>query len=185
MDRTEFLRGCSGALCACILADGIVPGETCAGDAAPAEDWRLRFVRRRYARLVGILSEKVGEGTLNAILRDLGAYCSSTDPRLSQYRGDLGGYRAHIKETASGDDVAFDRERGVITVTSPERTDCFCPLISVESETPQVVCNCSLGWHQATWGTVTGKKVRVELKESVLSGGKRCTFEVQVPQEDT
>jgi hypothetical protein len=184
MNRTEFLRSCSGGLCACIVAEGIVPADSRAADAAPPEDWRLRFVRRRYARLIGILSDRMDEPTVNAVLHELGAYCSSTDARLSQYGGDLEGYRAHIRQTASGDDVAFDRERGVITVTSPAREDCFCPLISVHDQTPRVVCNCSLGWHQATWETVTRKKVRVELKESVLRGGKRCVFEVQILEED-
>jgi predicted ArsR family transcriptional regulator len=155
----------------------------CAAEAAPAEDWRLRFVKRRYARLMGILSDKMDEKALSAVLRELGTYCSSTDARLAQFRGDMEGYRAHVKQTASGDDVTFDQERGLITVTSPERADCFCPLISVQSHTPPVVCNCSLGWHQATWETVTGKKVRVELTESVLRGGKRCVFRIHVLEE--
>jgi hypothetical protein len=57
-------------------------------------------------------------------------------------------------------------------------------LISVEAGTPPVVCNCSLGWHKGTWETVTGRKVRVSLKESVLRGGKRCVFEVQLLQDE-
>jgi hypothetical protein len=126
----------------------------------------------------------MSEGELNTVLRDLGVYCSSTDPRLERYRGDLEGYRAHLKQTLSGDDVAFDKERGIITVTGGERPDCFCPLISKGAHTPQVACNCSLGWHKGTWETVTGKKVRVELKESVLRGGKRCVFEVRILKED-
>jgi hypothetical protein len=179
MNRTEFLRSCSGGLCACIVAPAVSAG---ASEAAVPQDWRLRFVRQRYAKLVGILSTKMDPKALDGVLHELGAYCSSSDPRLTQYRGDLEGYCAHLKQTASGDDVAVDRERNIITVTSPERTDCFCPWISVEHQTPAVVCNCSLGWQQATWETVTGKRVQVELKESVLRGGKRCVFEVRVLQ---
>jgi len=182
MNRTEFLRNCSGGLCACIVAHGTSSAASLASDAASPEGWRLAFVRRRYARLIGILSEKMDERSLDGILHELGAYCSSTDARLAQYRGDVEGYCAHLRQTASGDDVAVDRERGTITVTSPLRADCFCPWISVENHTPAVVCNCSLGWHQATWERVTGKKVQVELKESVLRGGKRCVFEVRILQ---
>ena len=65
-------------------------------------------------------------------------------------------------------------------MSSPERTDCFCPLISVAQNTPPVACQCSLGWQQHTWETLLQKKVRVELKESVLRGGKRCVFEIRV-----
>jgi hypothetical protein len=183
MNRSEFLRGCPGGLCAC-LAPGGVLAATSGADAATAEDWRSRFVKRRYARFIGILSNTLDEESLSAVLRELGTYCSSTDPRLEQFRGDLEGYRAHIKQTASGDDVAFDPDRNVITVTSPERADCFCPLVGVQDQTPPVACNCSLGWHQGTWETVTGKKVQVELKESVLRGGKRCVFQVQVLTEN-
>lgn len=49
--------------------------------------------------------------------------------------------------------------------------------------TPKVVCNCSLGWQKRTWETVLGKKVDVELVESVLRGGKRCVFRVRVSDE--
>jgi hypothetical protein len=37
-----------------------------------------------------------------------------------------------------------------------------------------------LGWQQHTWETLLQKKVTVELKESVLRGGKRCIFEIRV-----
>ena len=183
MNRTDFLKQCSGGMCACLAAGGLMPAAATA-DAAPSEDWRLGFVKRRYARLLGKLSDTMDQEALGAVLLDLGTYCSTSDPRLEQYRGDLDGYCAHIRQTASGDDVAIDREKGVITVTSPERADCFCPLISVEADTPPVACSCSLGWHKGTWETVTGKKVCVSLKESVLRGGRRCVFEVQLLQDE-
>jgi predicted hydrocarbon binding protein len=63
-------------------------------------------------------------------------------------------------------------------MVSPERTECWCPLNC--AKTPNVVCNCSLGWQQHTWETLLQKKVKVELKESVLRGGKRCVFEIRV-----
>jgi len=182
MNRSEFLRSCSGGLCACLCAQGITAGASLA-DKAPAEDWRLGFVRRRYAKLISLLSEKMDPKVLDETLHELGAFCSSTDPRLAKYRGDLDGYCAYLRQTASGDDVVVDQARGVLTVTSPVRADCFCPWISVKNQTPGVVCNCSLGWQQATWEAVTGKKVQVELKESVLRGGKRCVFEVTMQQE--
>jgi predicted ArsR family transcriptional regulator len=183
MNRKQFLRGCATGLCGCVAAGAIPPGGPSAAEAAPAEDWRQRFVRRRYAKLMEILSSRVDEKALNETLHDLGSYCSTTDEKVGTFRGNFDGYREHLKQTASGDTVAFDREKGLITVTSPERADCFCPLVSVQDKTPQVVCNCSLGWHQRTWQTVLGKKVQVELKESVLRGGRRCSFQVHVSDE--
>jgi len=37
-----------------------------------------------------------------------------------------------------------------------------------------VVCHCTLGWNQRTWEALLERPVRVEVKESVLRGGKRC-----------
>ena len=63
-------------------------------------------------------------------------------------------------------------------MVSPERTECFCPLNGANAA--EQACNCSLGWQQHTWETFFQKKVRVDLKESVLRGGKRCVFEIHV-----
>jgi hypothetical protein len=183
MNRKQFLRDCACGVCGCVAARAMAPGVSSAAEGAPAEDWRLRFVRRRYAKLIEVLSNRMDEKTLNETLHDLGSYCSTTDDTVETYRGNFDGYREHLRQTASGDAVSFDREKGLITVTSPERADCFCPLISLQAKTPKVVCNCSLGWHQRTWQTVLGRKVRVELTESVLRGGRRCTFQVQVLNE--
>ena len=112
------------------------------------------------------------EKTLNETLFELGAYCSGLgDETLQKFRGDLEGYRKLVKQGVSGDNITYDWDKGVITMASDERTDCFCPLISRLNHTPTVACNCSLGWQKHTWETLLQKKVRVELKESVLRGG--------------
>ena len=91
---------------------------------------------------------------------------------------DFDGFCKSITQGVSGDTVTYDRDKGIITMISPERTDCFCPLNG--ANTPKVVCNCSLGWQQHTWEKMLQKRVKVELKESVLQGGKRCIFEIHV-----
>jgi hypothetical protein len=78
----------------------------------------------------------------------------------------------------SGDTVTYDREKRILTMASDERAACFCPFYGAGG--PGVACNCSLGWQQHTWETFFQKKVTVELKESVLRGGKRCVFEIHV-----
>ena len=138
-------------------------------------------MKERYAGLLRILSTRMDAKGLNEVLHDEGAYCASLwDQTVIQHRGDFEGFRKLIQQGSSGDVVTWDRDKGVITMTSPERADCFCPLNSRRQHTPEVVCNCSLGWQQHTWETFLEKKVQVELKESVLRGGKRCVFEVRV-----
>jgi len=141
----------------------------------------IPIVKQRYGKLLEILSSRMDEKTLNETLHELGTYCSSLgDERIKKFRGDFDGFCKAIKQSLSGDIVTYDREKGVITMDSGERTDCFCPLIGRLYNTPKVACNCSLGWQQHTWETLLGKKVHVELKESVLRGGKRCLFEIRV-----
>jgi hypothetical protein len=67
------------------------------------EDWRLKFVKERYAKLLGILSSRMDEKTLNETLAELGAYCSGLgNGTLKKFRGDLEGYRKMVKQSVSG-----------------------------------------------------------------------------------
>jgi hypothetical protein len=180
MNRKEFLGSCAAGLCACTGAALIPASSLRAAETAGADDWRLPFVQKRYGKLLEILSEQMDEETLAQVMRELGTYCSTTgDQWIGKFRDDFDGFSKSIKNGVSGDEVTYDREKGVITMTSPERTDCFCPLNS-RAHTPSLVCDCSLGWQQHTWETFLGRKVRVELKEAVLRGGKRCVFEIHV-----
>lgn len=184
MNRKEFLKNCACGLCSCAAAGFIAPEAAAAAEAKPPEDWRLHFVNQRYAKLLGILSSRMDEKTMNDTLFELGAYCSGLgDEWLKNSRGDLEGFRKAVKQGVSGDNITYDWDKGLITMASDERTDCFCPLISRFSNTPKVACNCSLGWQQHTWETLLQKKVKVELKESVLRGGKRCVFEIRVSEK--
>jgi predicted ArsR family transcriptional regulator len=184
MDRKEFLKTCAGGLCACAAACVAAPTEASGAETAKPEDWRWGFLKKRHAKLLQLLSDQMDEEELREILFKTGVFCSSEyDGMLEKYRGDVAGFAEHVRQSSSGDSVSYDREKNLITMTSPERDDCFCPLNGVAAKTPGVVCNCSLGWQQHTWETVLQEKVRVELKEAVLRGGKRCTFEIHILEQ--
>jgi predicted hydrocarbon binding protein len=184
LNRTEFLKTCAGGLCACAVtsfpaAAADAPAPAAPTPAAPKpEDWRFQFVKKRYAKLLEDLAGRVDQATLDDILQHLGRYCASTLSLLAKHPGDIDGFIAEFKKRAN-EDVTYDRAQGTITIVGPERSDCFCPLIDGRY-TPKAACNCSLGWQQQVYETLLGKKVRVELTESVLRGGKRCSFVVHV-----
>jgi hypothetical protein len=46
--------------------------------------------------------------------------------------------------------------------------------------TPAFFCNCSVGYQKESFGAVFGRPVQASLKESKLSGSKRCVFEVRL-----
>ena len=178
MNRQDFLKTCAAGLCACTATSLIAPTSASAAEPAKPEDWRFQFIKKRYAKLLEDLAGRVDERTMDEILRHLGRYCASTLPILQNHQGDFEGFIAEFKQRA-GEDITYDRAKGTITIVGPERGDCFCPLIDCRY-TPKTACNCSLGWQQHVYETLLGKKVRVELTESVLRGGKRCAFIVHV-----
>jgi len=115
MDRKEFLSTCAAGLCACAAGSLIPASRLSAGETASPDDWRLRFVKERYARMLQLLSDRMDKENLNQTLHDLGAYCASLwDQTIVQHRGDFDGFRKLIKQGSSGDDVTWDREKGVI-----------------------------------------------------------------------
>jgi len=184
MNRKEFLTTCGAGLCGCAAGSLIPASSLSAAGTDSAEDWRLRFVKERYASMLLILSERMEAKELSRTLSEVGAFCASRwDQFIVQHRGDFDGLAKAIRQGSSGDEVSWDREKGVIHMVSPERSDCFCPLNSRNQNTPPVVCECSLGWQQYTWETFLQKNVRVEMKESVLRGGKRCIFEIHIAGE--
>jgi hypothetical protein len=156
----------------------IAPGTATAGEARPPEDWRLPFVKKRYAKLLEILAGKMDDATLTEILRQLGYFCAGGYPLLQKHKGDVDGFIREFKQQTR-DDITYDREKGIITVVGREQSECACPLID-KRLTSGKACDCTLGWQQRTYETLLGKKVRVELKESVLRGGKRCVSEIRV-----
>ena len=90
MNRKEFLRNCACGLCSCAVVGLIAPESASSAEAKAPEDWRLPFVKQRYAKLLGILASRMDEKTLNETLAELGAYCSSTnDEATKKFSGDL------------------------------------------------------------------------------------------------
>jgi hypothetical protein len=178
MNRKQFLKNCACAVCSCAVAGAVAPLAAAADEKPNAADWRLAFAKDRYARLMGILARELDEKTLGGILRQVGAHCARQYPLIQQHKGDLDGFMREFK-ARNNEDISFDRATGVIMVAGPERGDCYCPLIDRHA-VPQAVCNCSLGWQQHAYETLLGKKVEVELKESVVHGGRRCVFQIHV-----
>lgn len=75
----------------------ISPVELCAAEPAKSDDWQLPFVKRRYAKLLEILGDKIDGKTINEILRLLGRHCAFTLPLIQQHKGDVEGYISAIK----------------------------------------------------------------------------------------
>lgn len=181
MDRKQFLRTCSGALCGCVAAYSLSPAE--AASQTPGSE-KSSFVNQRYAKLLDLVRSRMGERGLADCLHELGGFCSSTfDSTLQKYAGDVDGFMralAATKTPGKSVNVTYDRAARVVTMITDYGGECPCALNSTTAQTPPVVCNCSLGWHARTWKTILQKDVHVEMVETALRGGKRCVFRMHV-----
>ena len=175
MDRKEFLKSvCGLGACGCAVSLLGMPGSLHAAET-PAEDQRLAFVRCQVANLLGFMAVSASAEACAEILEKTGRECARLGQLQVRFKGDPEGYFAAARESW-GTDFAWDKQKSVVTVAVAEG-DCGCPLVD-QRQTPPVWCNCSVGYQKETFETIFGRPVHVSLKESKLSGGKRCVFEV-------
>jgi predicted hydrocarbon binding protein len=158
-------------------ADTVVPA------AAVPQDYellkqQLEGARERFAKLLAVMAGQLDAATRDSLLQSLGKQCSQDyGPFFSKYRGDLQGFLAKIK-TAWVERTEYDEKTGILRVIG-KPAPCACPLVKA-GRTPEAFCDCSRGWTQAAFSTVLGKPVSVEIEESILRGGSRCSFRVGI-----
>ncbi len=177
MDRKDFLKGvCGLGLCGCALnlAGGSRPPQ---GTEPAGEDQRLVFVRYQLAKLLANMAADVPREACVEVLEKTGRECARVGQLGVKFKGDLEGYFAAAKK-AWGTDFVWDKQQGVVTVAVAEG-ECGCPLVDPR-RTPVVWCNCSVGYQKEIFGAIVGRPVQASLKESKLSGSKRCVFEVKL-----
>ena len=178
MDRKQFLKTCASGLCACAAACISVGAK--AADTASPDDWKPVFVQKRYAKLLAIMSGRMSKAEMSSALQDLGAYCAaeSLGTKIEPYRGDVDGFIKYFGQLTQGS-VKIDRlNTGYVQTFTPSDGNCSCPLVSRAAGTPGVVCECSVGWARQIWGQVLDRQPNVQLRESVMRGGKSCVSEI-------
>jgi hypothetical protein len=176
MDRKNFFKSACGlGFCSCIGV-GLLSGGNLRAAEEPEIDWKDRFVKYRFAKLIGILDLKLDEKMKNEIIESLGKECSK-EGFAQNYINNPDGFFNEI-HNRWGENAIYNKESGLIRIETPER-DCVCPL--VDSKTiSKSICQCSVGWQAQTYTTILGKEVKAACVESVIRGGKRCVFEIQI-----
>ena len=112
-----------------------------------------------------------------AYFEDMGRNCAKSLGWAEKYKDKPEEFFEYMFKH-SGENISFNEDKTKITVVTRER-DCDCPIVN-SSQTPAYYCNCSLGWQKETYEVILGKKVDVNLKESVLRGSQRCVFEINL-----
>jgi predicted ArsR family transcriptional regulator len=186
MKRNDFFKTCGAGICGCGVLGLLAPlaaraDDTAAPAAAVPQDYellkqQLEGARERFAKLITIMDEQLDEAARGRILQGLGSQCSQPYAAFfNKYRGNLQGFLDKIK-TAWVERAEYDEKTGILRVIG-KPAPCACPLVKI-GRTPAEFCECSRGWTQAAYSTVLGKPVTVEIEESVLRGGTRCSFRI-------
>ncbi len=179
MDRKEFLKGACGlGVCGCVLTVFGVPESLEAAAPTDTPDQRLAFAQYQLANLVRFMAADTAAAAAAAgVLEKTGRECAKLGQLPARFKGDPDGYFAAAKKNW-GTDFSWDKENGIITVAVAEGP-CGCPLVD-SRRTPAFWCNCSVGYQREAFETIFGRPVQASLKDSKLSGGKRCIFEVKL-----
>lgn len=183
MKRDEFIKAALkiGA-CACtgtiLAAQGAVLGQDKSSEDIEALKWKLDFVRRRFAKLVAILDSNLDQLTRKKIFESMGRECAKLFMDLTgKYQGNPQGFLDEIQKRWARS-AEYDSKAGTIRVI--DKSDhCTCAFVD-EQLTPAAFCDCTLGWQKETYSMILGEPVDAQLEESVLRGGKRCVFRMQV-----
>jgi predicted hydrocarbon binding protein len=182
MKRKEFLKSaCTAGLCSCVGSVLLSGGTLLAGadDTQKESDWRITFVRKRFAKMLEELDESIDKKTKLKILENLGRACASENrDSFSKYKNDPKAFLEYMKQQWA-ERTEYNEETKTIKVIGREQNSCFCPLVD-KSKTPNDFCTCSIGFNKETFETILGKPVEVKIEESILHGGNRCSFMITI-----
>jgi hypothetical protein len=178
MDRKEFLKHvCGLGVCGCIPGLAAAADEPSRADEATAPDPRLAFARYQVSKIVGFIAADTSSETAIGILEKTGRECAKLGKLHIKFKNDPEGYFAAAKKNW-GTDFSWDKPNNKITVAVAEGP-CGCPLVD-PARTPALWCNCSVGYQREAFESIFGKAVQASLKESKLTGSKRCVFEIRL-----
>ena len=179
MERRQFLKSAGAAgLCSCLIARLFATATTSLAKPDPVEDWRVAFAKQRYSRLLTLVATHVDEKTFREIVEEIGRVCSDSG-FANQFTGKLEPFLAELQKRW-GAKTDYDASTQIVQLSfQPDTKDCACPLMG-KGLVPMAACQCSVGSMRRSFANVTGHDVTVELKESLLQGGQRCSFAIHL-----
>ncbi len=180
MKRKEFIASaCTLGICSCAVLSGGTLLTAASAAADEKEDWRLEFMRTRFAKLVEILDSAVGGETKKNILENMGRACARENSAFyAKYKNDPEGYLDEVKQKWA-ERTEYDKEAKTVRIVGKKTEKCFCPFVD-HSITPKDFCSCSSGYFKETFETILGKPVEAVIEESILHGGERCSHVAKI-----
>jgi predicted hydrocarbon binding protein len=182
MKRKEFLKSaCTAGICSC-AGLSFFPGRNLfamSDDDKKGFDRRLDFIHKRFARLIEDMDSSIDEKTKAKILENLGRTCATENKEYYlKYKNNPEGFLEDVKQKWA-ERTEYNKETKIIKVIGKKQESCFCPLVD-KSMTPKDFCNCSIGFNKEVFETILEKPVDIKIEESILHGGERCSFKINI-----
>jgi len=203
MERRNFLVslgkcGLSASLLS--IMPSVMAGENNQAGTIPAEDdptkiqhscpEKMEFAEDWIRKFMGVLDENLDETTRNRIMECNGKVC------MTSYLKKEGKTIQPISFEKFTEWAGKNAKNGSIRVEgrsiyyvymlnyqgkpAPEET-CLCPFVESKPKgLSHTYCQCSVGYVREYFSQILGQPVKVTLQESVLRGGKRCRFKIDV-----
>lgn len=185
MDRKDFFKkACLYGVCGCTAMPLLSMNKVMANTESEKEetsDWRVDFMKDRFAKLVELMNENIEESVKNKIFESVGQECSRLgfENAIKPYVGNIDAYIKDA-ETKWADRITYNKEKKEIVCVGKEQENCFCAFVD-NKKTPKDFCNCSKGWQKETFKAILGQEIdEVKIESSILQGAKKCSFRIKV-----
>lgn len=142
------------------------------------------FTKGWVKRFVDVVDKKMEKEDGEFLLHQCGRSCfnSHLDPNKPLQEMEVDDLVKRLKSMWSeeaaekvGDDVYIKY------IIKDQSNKCLCSLVEgFSNEIPGIYCNCTIGYLEQMFEAYTGKKVKVDVLESVIRGGKVCSFKVSI-----
>lgn len=141
--------------------------------------------QRQIANVLCFIDSSMDESVKKQVFGRLG-FEHLTHPQfvqmINETKKDIKGYFDRIN---SGKDTYWEKIEYIaslscIRITGKKATRCACPYAECDKP-PKSLCNyCCINFQKCMFEMLLGKKVKVQLDESFLLGGKRCSTTIFV-----
>lgn len=142
------------------------------------------------------LDDLVDQSTRDRIMQNCGRNCSLEYGEVIQCARERFRQRRNLDDYLNSEmrmhrqRIRLKREGDILYQVYEPRSGakgarCFCSLLRNLPQDQSIsltYCHCSKGFVRNYWEQVFGKPVKVEILESVISGGKECRFAIYLPE---
>ena len=137
---------------------------------------KLKFIHDWISNLMKNMDGHLEEEIKIKLMEECGRACAKRQAKKEalKFKGKLDEWLIQMKKWIGKENV--QKGENYIRIIYSK---CYCPL--VQDSQPllsNTYCNCSRGWLKENFETVVERPVEVKIEDSIMRGGKQCSFSI-------